>query len=112
MDLGLAGKVAVVTGSSRGIGRGVAEFLAKEGCDIVLHGRDKAALAEVEAAVKKAGRKTLTVVNDLSKDGSHQALVAETQKAFGKIDILVNNAGATKRGDFRQLTDQDWKDGF
>ena len=112
MDLGLKGKVAVVTGSSRGIGRGVAEFLAAEGCDIVLHGRDKAALAEVEAAVKKAGRKTVTVVNDLSKDGSHQALVAETQKAFGKIDILVNNAGATKRGDFRQLTDQDWKDGF
>jgi len=112
MDLGLAGKVAVVTGSSRGIGRGVAEFLAGEGADIVLHGRDKAALAEVEAAVKKAGRKTVTVVNDLSKDGSHQALVAETQKAFGKIDILVNNAGATKRGDFRQLTDQDWKDGF
>ena len=54
MDLGLAGKIAVVTGSSRGIGRGVAEFLAGEGCDIVLHGRDKAGLAEVEAAVKKA----------------------------------------------------------
>ena len=90
MDLGLAGKVAVVTGSSRGIGRGVAEFLANEGCDIVLHGRDKAALAEVEAAVKKAGRKTVTVVNDLSKDGSHQALIAETQKAFGKLDILIN----------------------
>ena len=112
MDLGLTGKVALVTGSSRGIGRGIAEALAAEGCDLVLHGRDQAALAEVAAEIKKRGRKAYVEVNDLSKDGSHQALVAATKKAFGKLDILVNNAGATKRGDFRQLTDADWKDGF
>jgi 3-oxoacyl-[acyl-carrier protein] reductase len=112
MELRLAGKVALVTGSSRGIGRSVAETLATEGCDVVLHGRDQAALAEAEAAVKKTGRKSVVIVNDLSKDGSPQALVAAAQRQFGRLDILVNNAGATKRGDFRVLTDADWKDGF
>ena len=112
MDLSLAGKVALVTGSSRGIGRGIAVSLAKEGCDVVLHGRDQAALAEAAAEIRKLGRKTHVEANDLSKDGSHQALIAATRQHFGRLDILVNNAGATKRGDFRQLTDADWKDGF
>src|SRR5262245_32922184 len=112
MDFGLTGKVALITGSSRGIGRGVAETLAKEGCDLVLHGRDQAALAEVAAAVGKLGRKAAVEANDLTQPGSPDALVAAAQKNFGRLDILVNNAGATKRGDFRQLTDADWKDGF
>jgi 3-oxoacyl-[acyl-carrier protein] reductase len=112
MELRLKGKVALVTGSSRGIGRGVAETLAAEGCDVILHGRDRAALAEVEAAVRKTGRNAVVVVQDLCKDSSPQALVAAAQKQFGRLDILVNNAGATKRGDFRALTDADWKDGF
>ena len=112
MELRLAGKVALITGSSRGIGRGIAETLAAEGCDVVLHGRDQAALAEVEAAVKTLGRNSLVVVQDLSAEHSPKALVAATQQRFGRLDILVNNAGATKRGDFRALTDADWKDGF
>ncbi len=112
MELRLAGKVALVTGSSRGIGRSVVETLAAEGCDVVLHGRDQVALAQADAAVKTIGRKSMVVVQDLSKDGSPQALVAAAQKQFGRLDILVNNAGATKRGDFRILTDADWKDGF
>jgi 3-oxoacyl-[acyl-carrier protein] reductase len=112
MELRLAGKVALVTGSSRGIGRGIALTLAAAGCDVVLHGRDQTALAEVSAEVKKLGRKATIEANDLSKDGSPAALVAATRKNHGRLDILVNNAGATKRGDFRQLTDADWKDGF
>ena len=112
MDLGLAGKVAVVTGSSRGIGRGVAVALAREGCDVVLHGRDKAALDEAAAEVAKTGRKTAIEVSDLTKPGATDALVAAAKNNFGRLDILVNNAGATKRGDFRTLTDTDWKDGF
>jgi 3-oxoacyl-[acyl-carrier protein] reductase len=111
MDLKLKGKVAVITGSSRGIGAGVAVALAAEGCDVVLHGRDQAALKEVEAQVAKLGRKVLVAVNDLTKAGSPEALVAAA-KTLGRLDILVNNAGATKRGDFRQLTDADWHDGF
>jgi 3-oxoacyl-[acyl-carrier protein] reductase len=112
MNLGLTGKVAIVTGSSRGIGRGVAELLAREGCDLVLHGRDKAALDEVAAAIKTIGRKAAVEVNDLMQPGSPEALVAAAEKNFGRLDILVNNAGATKRGDFRELTDADWKNGF
>jgi len=112
MELGLVGKVALVTGSSRGIGRGVAEALAKEGCDVVLHGRDQAALSEVAAAVVRFGRKAVVEANDLTQPASPGALVAAAEKAFGRLDILVNNAGSTKRGDFRVLTDADWKDGF
>jgi 3-oxoacyl-[acyl-carrier protein] reductase len=112
MDLGLAGKVALVTGSSRGIGAGIAEGLAAEGCDIMLAGRDEAALKEVAAAVAKRGRKAQYSTLDLADPKAPAALVAALKKHFGKLDILVNNAGATKRGDFRELTDADWKDGF
>ena len=112
MDLALAGKVALITGSSRGIGRGVALSLAKEGCDVMLNGRDKAALDAVAAEVAKLGRKAAIEVNDLREAKGADALAAATQRAFGRLDILVNNAGATKRGDFRALSDDDWKDGF
>jgi 3-oxoacyl-[acyl-carrier protein] reductase len=112
MDLGLAGKVALITGASRGIGRGIALTLAAEGCDVVLNGRDRAALDEVAAEVAKLGRKATIEANDLAKDGSPAMLIAAVGRAGGRLDILVNNAGATKRGDFRELTDADWKDGF
>ena len=112
MELGLAGKVALVTGSSRGIGASIAEGLAAEGCDVMLTGRDEAALKEVAAAVAKRGRKAQFSTLDLSDAKAPAALVADLKKQFGKLDILVNNAGATKRGDFRELTDADWKDGF
>ncbi len=112
MDLRLTGKVALVTGSSRGIGASIAEGLAAEGCDVMLTGRDEAALKEVAAAVAKHGRKAQASTLDLSDPKAPAALVADVKKHFGKLDILVNNAGATKRGDFRELTDADWRDGF
>jgi 3-oxoacyl-[acyl-carrier protein] reductase len=112
MDLGLTGKVALVTGSSRGIGRGVALTLAAEGCDVMLTGRDEAALNEVVAAVLKLGRKAAFETVDLRQDDAPAALVAATTRAFGRIDILVNNAGTTKRGDFLELTDADWTEGY
>ena len=112
MELGLAGKVALVTGSSRGIGRSIAETLAAEGCDVMLTGRDEAALKEVAAAIAKLGRKAQFSTLDLSDAKAPTALVADLKQKFGRLDILVNNAGATKRGDFRELTDTDWKDGF
>jgi 3-oxoacyl-[acyl-carrier protein] reductase len=112
MDLGLTGKVALVTGSSRGIGRGVAVTLAQEGCDVMLTGRDKAALDGVVAEVQKLGRKAAYETTDLRQDGAPAALAAATKRAFGRLDILVNNAGTTKRGDFLELTDADWQDGY
>jgi 3-oxoacyl-[acyl-carrier protein] reductase len=112
MDLGLTGKVALVTGSSRGIGRGVALQLAAEGCDVMLTGRDEAALNDVVAAVKKLGRTAQYATSDLRAEGAPAALVEAATRAFGHIDILVNNAGTTKRGDFLELTDADWQDGY
>lgn len=112
MDLGLSGKVALVTGSSRGIGASIAEGLAAEGCDVMLTGRDEAALKEVAGTIAKHGRKVQFSTLDLSDARAPAALIADLKKHFGKLDILVNNAGATKRGDFRELTDADWKDGF
>ena len=112
MELGLAGKVALVTGSSRGIGRGIAVALAQEGCDVVLTGTDEAALKDTAAAVAAHGRKARTVAIDLRKDTAPAALTDAAKSAFGRLDILVNNAGATKRGDFLTLTDTDWADGY
>jgi NAD(P)-dependent dehydrogenase (short-subunit alcohol dehydrogenase family) len=112
MDLGLTGKVALVSGSSRGIGRGVALALAAEGCDVMLTGRDEAALREVVAAVEKLGRKAHFETGDLRQDAAPAALVDATKRAYGRLDVLVNNAGTTKRGDFLALTDADWQDGY
>jgi len=112
MDLELTGKVALVTGSSRGIGRGVALMLAQEGCDVMLTGRDEAALREVAAGIAKHGRKAQYEILDLRREDAAAALVASVKDRFGRLDILVNNAGTTKRGDFLALTDADWTDGY
>jgi 3-oxoacyl-[acyl-carrier protein] reductase len=112
MDLGLTGKVALVTGSSRGIGRGIALALAAEGCDVMLTGRDPEALKDVCAEVGKLGRKAKFETLDLRQDGAPAALAGAAKRAFGRIDILVNNAGTTKRGDFLELSDADWADGY
>jgi 3-oxoacyl-[acyl-carrier protein] reductase len=112
MDLELTGKVALVTGSSRGIGRGVALTLAQEGCDVMLTGRDEAALEEVATGVEKHGRKAKYQVLDLRRDDAAVALVTSVKENFGRLDILVNNAGTTKRGDFLALSDADWTDGY
>ena len=112
MDLGLHGKIALVTGSSRGIGRGTALALAAEGCDLMLTGRDAAALDEVAAAIRKAGHRAAIAVLDLRETGAPAKLIEAVRREFGALDILVNNAGATKRGDFLALTDADWEDGY
>src|SRR5215207_11461336 len=105
MKLGLKGKVALVTGSSRGIGRSIALALAEEGCDLLLTGTDEPALREAAAAVAALGRKAQTKAIDLRKDEAPAALVEAARGGYGRLDILVNNAGATKRGDFLALTD-------
>src|SRR5271169_6299355 len=112
MELGLMGKVALVTGSSRGIGRGVAMALAAEGCDVMLNGRDKPSLDEAAAAIRKLGRCAGVTVLDLRDKDAPAKLLDHVKREFGGLDILVNNAGATKRGDFLALTDADWEDGY
>jgi 3-oxoacyl-[acyl-carrier protein] reductase len=112
MELGLNGKVALVTGSSRGIGRGVALALAAEGCDLVLNGRDRNALEDVATTIRALGRKAAIVILDLREDRAPAVLIQAVRRECGHLDILVNNAGTTKRGDFFALTDADWQDGF
>jgi 3-oxoacyl-[acyl-carrier protein] reductase len=112
MELGLKGKVALVTGSSRGIGRGAALALATEGCDVMLTGRDQKALEEVAGKIRSMGRRAAIAVLDLREPGAAEKLIAQVKRELGGLDILINNAGATKRGDFLELTDTDWVDGY
>jgi 3-oxoacyl-[acyl-carrier protein] reductase len=116
MELGLAGKTALVTGSSRGIGKGIALALAAEGARVMLTGRDSAALdatAREIAALGGAKRNKIHIhVGDLGLADEPQRLADAAKDAFGTLDILVNNAGATKRGDFFALSDGDWQAGF
>jgi 3-oxoacyl-[acyl-carrier protein] reductase len=112
MELGLKGKVALVTGSSRGIGRGVALALAAAGCDLMLTGRDAAALDEGAQAIRAKGHRAAIAALDLRQTDAAKTLIEKVKREFGGLDILVNNAGATKRGDFLDLTDADWEDGY
>ena len=108
----LTGKTAIVTGSSRGIGRAIANRLAKEGAQIVLTGRDPALLDGAVREIEKAGGAAASIALDLRVPDAPQRLADFAVDKFQRIDIVVNNAGATKRGEFTQLTDEDWADGF
>jgi NAD(P)-dependent dehydrogenase (short-subunit alcohol dehydrogenase family) len=113
MELGLQGKVALVTGASRGIGRATALELAREGCDIVAAARTAEQLAELADEVRrKYNRRVTTDAADLRDSENVRRLVDAAANEFGRIDIVVNNAGATKRGDFFVLEDADFLDGF
>lgn len=113
MKLGLTGKVAIVTGASRGIGRSIALELAGEGCDVVAAARDAAALESLQQEIRaKFGRRTLVQACDLREADAAATVAAAAAKEFSHLDIVVNNAGATKRGNFFALTDADFEDGF
>src|SRR5438874_154873 len=112
MGLGLKGKVGLVTGSSRGIGRGIALGLAEQGCDLMLTARDVKALEDVAQAIRAKQGKSAVRALDLREPSAAETLVEAVRHEFGGLDILVNNAGATKRGDFFALSDADWQDGY
>jgi 3-oxoacyl-[acyl-carrier protein] reductase len=109
---GLAGKVAIVTGGSRGIGRAIALRLAREGVQLVIGARDKAALTATADEISKAGGIVESFASDLRDPEAPGALVRAAVGAFGGMDMVVNNAGATRRGEFMELSDADWMDGF
>lgn len=101
----LKGKVAVVTGASKGIGAAIAEKLGAEGASVVVnYASDKAGAERVVKKIQAAGSKGIAVQGDVSKREDIRKLFAETKKAFGKVDILVNNAGIY---DFRPLEEID-----
>jgi 3-oxoacyl-[acyl-carrier protein] reductase len=104
----LAGKTAVVTGGSRGIGRAIALGLAEAGADIVLTYKSNRAEADnVVAEIGKLGRRALASPMDVTDRKSVEA-AAKDARAFGAISILVNNAGINKPTDFDQISDSDW----
>lgn len=109
MDLQLAGKVGIVTGASRGIGRAIAQVLAGEGMRLTLVARSG---DQLQGLAESLPASSLIHVADLREPGAAEVLIAATIQHFGKLDLLVNNAGATVRSDFLKLSDSDWNDGF
>ena len=107
MELDLKNKIAIITGASRGIGKSIAQTLSAEGVKLTLVARSP--LDEFSASLPT---ESLPLSIDLRLPDSTSRVVNATLQKFGGIDILVNNAGATKRGDFLQLTDDEWTDGF
>src|SRR5580704_4306561 len=108
----LKGKISIVTGASRGIGRSIAARLAAAGSTVILCARDQALLDAAAAEIRNAGGTAETIAVDLRAPDSGRRIADFAIERFSRIDILVNNAGATKRGDFLDLTDEDFADGF
>jgi len=105
----LANKVAVVTGSSRGIGAGIAQTLAKQGARVVVNHRSSAEAAqEVVAAITSAGGEAMVVQADVGHNDEAQRLVKDTIDTYGQIDILVNNAGTTRDKLIMTMKEEDW----
>lgn len=104
----LNGKVAIVTGSSRGLGQAMAIGLAEAGADIALV--DILDMAESKEQIEKLGRKCITIPADLSKKECVDEIVSATIRQLGGIDILFNNAGIIRRAKFTEFTEKDWDD--
>lgn len=111
MDLGLAGKVAVITGGSEGIGRAAAESLGREGASVVICARRADVLQRAaEDVAERTGAQIVPIVADVSRPTDVEHLIQATVERFGRLDILVHNAGRSATGAFEKLTDADWQD--
>jgi 3-oxoacyl-[acyl-carrier protein] reductase len=108
LDLGLAGKVAVVTGGSRGIGRAICGSLAAEGCHVGLCARDKSGLDRAVDELRQRGVRVHGAVADVAAPGSVERFIEDTAKAFGEIHHLVANVGGTVGPGFFEATPEDW----
>jgi len=105
----LKGKIALVTGSGRGIGRGIAEVFADEGADVAVNDVDDLKLAEeVAQGIRGKGRRAITVKADVSKRADVEPMIEKVWKDLGPIDILVNNAGIETIVPFLEMTDDQW----
>jgi 3-oxoacyl-[acyl-carrier protein] reductase len=113
MELGLRGKVAIVAGSSKGIGRAVARELAAEGCRITLCARREAELLKAADELRQAtGAEVQAVPADVTRYMDIKAVVQRTADAYGRIDILFTNAGGPPAGLFDTITDENWEEAF
>ena len=113
MDLGITGKVALVTGASRGVGRAIAAVLLREGARVMITARNAGPLEETRAALEEETRGEVGArAADLARDDEVKAVVDATVKRFGGIDILVNNAAAVLPADFFAMSDDAWLNVF
>src|SRR5215475_7123763 len=109
MDLGLTGKVALVTGGSKGIGKAVARGLIEEGAKVAICARTRSELDAAVAELAKPRSEVFAVAGDLTREADVMKIVEATAGRFGRIDILVNNAGAAPGGLLLDLTEEDWQ---
>jgi 3-oxoacyl-[acyl-carrier protein] reductase len=110
LDLGLKNRVAIVTGSSRGIGKAIAYGLAEEGANITICARNEDKLREVAEEIESStGTKVLPVQVDLNNKENIESLVEMTVKRFGRLDILVNNTGGPPSLLFQETSEEDWR---
>lgn len=100
----LAGKVAIITGSGKGIGKGIAIRLAKEGMRLIINARTASDVEAVTAGLRDLGVEALGVVADISTRAGNELLVSEAVRVYGRLDLLVNNAAALKRVPFFDVT--------
>ncbi len=113
MDLGIKEKTAIITASSKGIGRAVAEAFAKEGCRIAICARNKEELLKTANEInQKYGSEPLWCVCDINKQKDIENFYNAVYKELGKIDILVNNCGGPVAGLFKELTESNWQAAF
>jgi 3-oxoacyl-[acyl-carrier protein] reductase len=109
LDLGLTGKVAIVTGGSEGLGRATAMRFAAEGCHVVICARRKDVLEQAAETIRKrTGVQVLAQAADVTRPADVEAVVAATLAAHGGVDILVNNAGTSSAGPFEKVDDATW----
>jgi 3-oxoacyl-[acyl-carrier protein] reductase len=110
MELGLSGKVAIVGGSSRGIGKAIALALAQEGCDVAICARGETDLKTTAEEIRsQTAARVLPLVCDMSSYDDIQRLVRQTAETFGRIDIVVNNAGGPPVGTFDDFSEEEWQ---
>jgi 3-oxoacyl-[acyl-carrier protein] reductase len=113
MDLKLKDRVALVAGSSRGLGAAIAELLSAEGARVVINGRDEAKLNEKARSISAAtGNRVYAIAGDVADPAVPQRMVDETISEFGTLDILITNAGGPPRGEFVTLDDAAWQKAY
>ncbi|MGZ8710162.1 MAG: SDR family oxidoreductase [Thermoanaerobaculia bacterium] len=112
MDLGIKGRVAMVAAASKGLGRAVAETLAREGCQLSICSRNTDNLDEARWAIEKAGSTALAVRCDVTVADDLQRWVEATDAMYGKVDIVVTNSGGPPAGRFLQLSEEQWRAGI
>lgn len=112
MDLGLSGRAALITGSTRGIGLQSALMLANEGCDVAICGRGAESLANASALLQQTGRKVSATQVDLLEPGGVEAFVSAATKALGRLDVVVANVGGSFGANFKDTTPEQWVQTF